>query len=147
MKICRACKEEKSISCFVRNKIFKDGIDTICYTCNKERVKAWRKENPEKRKIQAIKESDPNKLYNIRKHLKSAYGITIEEYNNIYNTQKGFCLICGVHQSEVNNKFHLDHCHTTGKIRGLLCPTCNRLLGCAKDNTEILKNAIIYLER
>ena len=65
----------------------------------------------------------------------------------MYNEQQGCCLICKIHQSEINKKFHVDHCHSTDKIRGLLCPDCNHLLGFAKDNTEILKNAIDYLQR
>lgn len=147
MKICRDCKTEKPNSFFVRNKVCKDGIDTLCTSYNRERVKKWRIANPEKRKIQQQKESDPNKIYNIRKHLKNSYGLTIEDYDNMYNEQQGCCLICKIHQSEINKKFHVDHCHSTDKIRGLLCPDCNHLLGFAKDNTEILKNAIDYLQR
>lgn len=149
MKICRDCSQEKPDDCFVKHKLCKDGLNNLCYLCNRERVKAWRKLNPEKRQLQIIREanSQTKKEYNQNKHLKNTYGISIEDYNNLYNIQQGLCLICKTHQSKIERRFHLDHCHTTGKIRGLLCPECNRLLGCAKDNTEILKNAIIYLER
>jgi hypothetical protein len=110
-------------------------------------VKAWRKKNPEKRKAQQKQESDPNKLYNRRKHLKAVYGITVEEYDAIYESQSGCCAICSVHQSQLSRKFHLDHCHTTNKIRGLLCPDCNHLLGRAKDTRQILRSAIDYLDK
>lgn len=131
----------------VKNHVFASGYDTLCRICNRRRVKEWRQLNPEKRKAQQKKESDPHKLYNKRKHLKYAYGITVEEYDSIYERQKGCCAICGIHQSETNRKFHLDHCHETDKVRGLLCPDCNHLLGRAKDTRAILLNAISYLDQ
>ena len=146
MKLCRDCKEEKDLDSFIKNKAFSDGVDTICKVCNRKRVKEWRHLNPEKRKLQAKRESDPNKEYNRRKHLKHTYGITVEEYDELYMSQQGYCAICGIHQSQTKTKFHLDHCHTTGKIRGLLCQHCNHLLGRARDSREILQNAIKYLD-
>lgn len=145
MKVCRDCGETKSKIEFIKNKAFSDGYDTLCLVCNRKRVKQWRKDNPDKRKEQSKKESSPDKIYNRRKHLKYAYGITIEEYDALYIQQEGRCAICGVHQSEYSRRFHLDHCHNTGKVRGLLCPECNHLLGRAKDSKTILQNAINYL--
>ena len=55
------------------------------------------------------------------------------------------CKICGKHQSELTLSLNVDHCHITGKIRGLLCGNCNKALGLFKDNTKSLKNAINYL--
>jgi hypothetical protein len=64
-------------------------------------------------------------------------------------SQGGKCAICDVPLSEYGNRvdtFNLDHCHSTGVIRSLLCRQCNALLGQARDNTEVLKNAIKYLD-
>jgi hypothetical protein len=73
------------------------------------------------------------------------YGITAEEYNKIFEKQKGYCAICGKHQSELKNTLSVDHDHITGKIRGLLCINCNTILGHSKDNPEILQKAVGYL--
>jgi len=145
MKTCRCCGESKPSSEFVKNKACKNGLDSICLVCNRNNQKIWREKNPEKRKLQVQREADPSKLYNRRKYLKHSYGITVDDYDHMYTTQKGCCAICGVHQSETVRKFHVDHCHSTGKIRGLLCQDCNHLLGRAKDTREILSNAIAYL--
>lgn len=53
------------------------------------------------------------------------YGITIEDYNRMFDHQKGRCAICKKHQSELNKRLHIDHNHDTGKVRGLLCSWCN----------------------
>ena len=55
------------------------------------------------------------------------------------------CAICKIHKDEIDQEFHLDHCHKTGKFRGLLCPTCNTGIGCLRESEEILLKAINYL--
>lgn len=62
MKQCRDCKKLKSLDCFLKNKGFKSGIDTLCKECNRERVKAWKKKNPEKRRAQQRRETAKNIL-------------------------------------------------------------------------------------
>ena len=74
------------------------------------------------------------------------YGIGIEDYNEAFAEQEGGCAICGTHQSELAKRLYVDHDHDTGKFRGLLCPPCNTGLGQFRDNTELLANAISYLE-
>ena len=72
---------------------------------------------------------------------KHRYGITIEQYNEMHKAQGGKCGICSSDKpgrKGVKN-FMVDHCHKTKKIRGLLCHTCNVLLGNMKDKPEILK--------
>lgn len=71
------------------------------------------------------------------------YGITVEQYKEMYKAQNGKCLICG----KPEQKLHVDHCHETGYVRGLLCGSCNRALGLLKDNTDFLLKAIAYLQR
>lgn len=79
--------------------------------------------------------------------LKHNHKITYQRWNNMFHEQKGCCAICGKHQSEQKKHLSVDHNHTTGKIRGLLCSNCNTMLGFAKENQEILKNAIKYLKK
>jgi hypothetical protein len=78
--------------------------------------------------------------------IKRRHGIGIEEYNLMFINQSGQCLICKKHQSEFKRALAVDHCHTTNKIRGLLCHKCNLILGYAHDDVEILKSAIEYLK-
>ena len=144
-KKCRDCKEEKPLDSFIKNKSTCTGIDSLCLLCNRKRVKAWRKKNPELRRLQQLRESSCDKVYNQRKHLKSTYGITVEEYSKMFNDQKGCCAICGAHQDLFSRRLHVDHCHKTGRIRQLLCMDCNHLLGRAKDDISILNEAISYL--
>lgn len=77
--------------------------------------------------------------------LKHTYGITIEDYENLLEAQGNRCAICGITEPSGYN-WHVDHCHSKGHIRGLLCSKCNQGLGLFNDNTEVMRNAIKYLE-
>jgi len=77
------------------------------------------------------------------KHLLWRYGITPEQYNELFEKQKGLCAICGKEQEA---RLHVDHCHNTKVVRGLLCGNCNRALGLMKDNIEFLLKAVNYLQ-
>ena len=83
--------------------------------------------------------------------LKFKYGLTIEEYDEMFKRQNGLCAVCGkpetfCHQdTKVPTRLSVDHSHDTGKVRGLLCRKCNQLIGFADDNTNILLNAMTYL--
>jgi hypothetical protein len=74
------------------------------------------------------------------------YGITNNDYNEMFDQQKGCCKICFIHQKELKTKLFIDHDHKTGKVRGLLCNSCNLVLGFAKDNINILEESIKYLK-
>lgn len=73
------------------------------------------------------------------------YGISPEEYEKLLSKQEGVCAICKVTSEEYKKNFHVDHCHKTGKIRGLLCQKCNLGLGQFKDSPEFLLSAVEYL--
>jgi Recombination endonuclease VII len=77
-------------------------------------------------------------------HLKWAYNLSLETYNILIKTQKGLCAIC---RKKPTKPFNVDHSHNTNQVRGLLCWTCNLLLGHARDNITILKQAIRYLQK
>lgn len=78
---------------------------------------------------------------------KIKYGLSQQEYEDMLRVQGGKCAICLTEKPGGQGGFNVDHCHTTGKVRGLLCTTCNFGLGQFKDSTAYLKSAIIYLEK
>lgn len=79
--------------------------------------------------------------------LRRTFGITLEEYLKIHDEQGGCCAICNKSVSENGKALAVDHCHSTGKIRGLLCDLCNRGLGMFRDNPDSLITAIQYLRK
>ena len=93
-----------------------------------EYAKRWRKENPDKAK---------------NNDLRTNFGITLEDYSKMHKEQNGMCAICG--SKDDKQALSVDHCHTTGKIRGLLCNQCNRGLGMLGDTVERLRLAVDYL--
>jgi len=101
----------------------------------------------EKRRVLNKKRKEQNReLY-----YKKRYGITLLEYNTLLVNQDYKCAICKVSESNIkhgrNTYFAVDHCHITGKVRGLLCYKCNSVLGFVNDDIKCLNNAIKYLER
>ena len=114
---------------------------------NKDRVNARARANRGKHrdrtnaKSRAYYHAYPEKRIN--RHYKKNYGITIDDYNRILLDQNGGCAICG----NALSKLQVDHCHKSGEVRGLLCKDHNMLLGLAKDNIQILDNAIKYLKK
>lgn len=77
--------------------------------------------------------------------LRLKYGITTDEYDMMYRAQSGCCAICN--QAQHTKRLAVDHCHTTGAVRGLLCDKCNRGLGYFKDSVTCLEAAAVYLRR
>lgn len=77
--------------------------------------------------------------------LKANYGITLEEYNQMFEEQNGCCAICETHQSKLKQTLCVDHCHQTKKVRKLLCSNCNRGIGMFQDNAKLLIKAAEYL--
>lgn len=75
--------------------------------------------------------------------LRSRYGVSLEDFNSMCAKQLGKCACC---EKPLKHSF-VDHCHWTGKVRGILCPSCNSALGLFKDNIATLENAIQYLSR
>ena len=81
---------------------------------------------------------------------KHRYGITIAEYNTMVAEQGGKCKLCDTTDPKSNkthNRFHIDHDHNTGEVRGLLCVACNMALGLLHDDVELLGRAIKYVTR
>jgi len=104
-----------------------------------------RKDTPE----WIAKQRDYNRRYKAKdkdRRLRQIYGVSLQQYERMHAEQDGRCAVC-LRDVILHDKMtHLDHCHVTGKVRGILCHFCNTALGKFGDNTEILKRAIDYLE-
>ena len=108
----------------------------------------WREENREQHNAACKKWRDENpgrwKRIDRKRYLKREYGITPERYDELFACQGGKGAICGAQSPR--KKLAVDHCHETGKVRGLLCGSCNTGLGKLGDNIEGLRKALQYLE-
>lgn len=95
----------------------------------------------------ALKAKDPEawKLMRRRQQLKRYYGMTLEEYQQKLKDQGGGCSICG--RMESLKDMPVDHCHTQGHIRGILCHYCNKGLGQFFDNPNNLRKAADYIDK
>lgn len=82
-----------------------------------------------------------------QRHLRLNYGLTLEDYSNMAKLHNHSCAICKKHQSNFKRLLSIDHCHKTGKIRGLLCNDCNVGIGRLGDDINLLNAAIDYLEK
>lgn len=82
-----------------------------------------------------------------RSSLKRKFGISLEDYDNMLETQGFRCAICRVHHTEISRNLAVDHDHVTGHVRGLLCVECNRGLGAFKDSETFMFKAINYLRK
>jgi len=149
-KICSKCEIKKELSCFYNKKSCKFGVASICKKCSGDRRrdqnsrKALGLSPLPKKRVYNIELHDPEYKYHTR--LKRIYGISIDEYNTILSNQNNCCAICNRHQIEFKKRMHVDHCHKTGKVRGLLCSNCNQGIGHFYENINFLKNSIKYLE-
>ena len=121
----RAAKKNQSVRIkYWENEEFRESV--------KKRSREYNQRHPEKKLAQHLSE----------------FGLTIDDYNAMLKKQNYRCAICGS-EGKTDRRFRklgVDHNHETGAVRGLLCDNCNILLGHAKDNVDILRNAIKYLE-
>lgn len=145
---CSSCSTHKPTCEFPKDPSRKDGVSSWCRPC--------RKANDRRSRL-VRRDSDPQK-YRLerraatRRHqFARIYGITLHDYDQMLTVQGGVCAIC--HQPEIrkgrggdDKPLAVDHCHVSGKVRGLLCDACNNMLGRAHDDPQRLRAAADYLE-
>jgi len=142
----KTCNKDLPISEFYVGIYGSGGLQSSCKSCQKRKSSDWRRHHPE----QARNTSRAWELKNKRRRkdtaLRKDHGISLVKYEALLNKQEGACAICK--QPLTENKKHLDvdHDHTTGKIRGLLCNSCNRGIGFLKDCPNTLRAAANYIE-
>lgn len=114
------------------------------------RAKEWREKNPEriKHNYEKRKERQRNDPFHFSRRrnnmLKGKYGIDNDTYEEMFKSQNGCCKLCSIPEGKF--KLHVDHCHTTGKVRGLLCHQCNWYLGKVDKDLGIIDRIKLYLE-
>lgn len=135
IRTCPRCLESKLYLRSSRGEERKYRLTTICTECRSKYNRERRKANPEH-------------LYNIERKskFKRQYGITPEKYDAMLLEQGNGCAICSATEPGGRTRcFPVDHCHSTGTIRGLLCTKCNRGLGLFNDDANYMERAAKYL--
>lgn len=147
-KICSKCKIDKPHSDYFKDNLRKIGIRCKCKDCCSLDTKEWRVKNRSEYNnyVAAWRAKNPDRQH--KTEIKRRYQLSIEEYNAQLAAQNCKCCICGKQHDPTlkRGRLYVDHCHSTGKIRGLLCSACNSALGYMNDDIEILKTAIAYIE-
>ena len=128
LRFCTRCEKFKDPDLFGKDSGAKDKKLSFCRECARGTRKGRSYSSSEKLTI----------------HLKHLYGITAEEYAQMLEQQQGVCAICN--RPPGKRRLHVDHCHKTGKIRGLLCLRCNRVLGFMRDDPQLLHAMADYVE-
>ena len=119
-RVCRPCR-----NAYARERYQDPDISASV----RETQARWRAANPE---------------VDVNRRLVREFGITLAEYDEMFDAQAGVCALCGKPES-LNRRLAVDHCHDTGQVRGLLCFKCNTAIGALGDNEAAIAAAIIYL--
>ena len=119
-KTCRACREIRDRAAFARNASSPDGLRSECRTCR----------------------SNADRSYLLRRR----FGFSVEDYDTMLAAQGGKCALCSAQVPGGRwTRFHVDHCHDTGRVRGLLCNSCNSALGALGDTEESIAKVLAYV--
>lgn len=103
----------------------------------RERDRRYKEKNPERVKAKAR-----------RTNLRKLYGLTLDQFDALVKRQLDRCIICEVaFVGMESSKIHVDHCHRTGRVRGVLCSACNLLIGHAREDAHTLRRAVAYIEK
>lgn len=144
MKTCPRCRTTKPLTEFWVRRTRGGAPSSRCKDCSRDAQREWRRKQPEydKRRYQAVK------VETRERHLIRKYGVSLADYDAMLEAQGGKCAICHTTpDTQRYGVFHVDHCHSTGAVRGLLCRGCNHMLGVVGDDPAALRRAIEYLVR
>ncbi len=147
-KACSRCKNSVPVTEFHRESATKDGLQRWCKACCKSYVAEnrdasrrtgrrhyWRKKGNPELGGELLRREGPRKRW---------YGLTLAQRRRLLD-ETPTCPLCGDPPS--SRQFDIDHDHETGRIRGVLCNSCNLMLGLARNNPETLRRAALYLEK
>ena len=163
MKRCKICGETKPLDEFYISKLGRDGHRLDCKTCNLgarkakyaanpqpyiDRVKKWQQENSERLNEyrREYRKRPDRKRADRDGHPRRKYGIGVNDYEQMLVAQQGGCAICGDPAPDEGN-LHVDHDHVSGRVRGLLCVSCNNALGAFRESLDIFQAAANYLDQ
>lgn len=152
---CKKCRSATKKKCYLKNRKERVEYSVKWKKKNRDHVNARtredRKKNPEKYRSyeRMMRARDPEG--HVEQTICTKRGITRKEYREMLEKQSNKCAICKESETRVMRgktmRLTLDHCHKTNKVREFLCHTCNTALGKFKENTELLKEAILYIEK
>jgi hypothetical protein len=160
MPICSRCKTVKATEHFHRDKRRDSGIYPYCKACSSVLQRAQRAKHSQKYNEQRRQRvlNNPQEISAIRRkwraknkercadyHAKKKYRVPYGTYSQMLNAQKGKCAICKSAAPRGKGRFHFDHCHDEGHVRGLLCHNCNVGIGNFQHDVAVLEAAIQYL--
>jgi len=165
MKTCSQCGKTRTLSEFSKQRDASDGYRSHCKECtarysrrwavlNRSRMNSvrrkWRAEHKEQYANQCRRYRKKNPATgrrNARKKRLKKYGLTLDAYEILLRSQDSQCAICGAERGATRHEaLCVDHRHSDGSVRGLLCRRCNLLLGHAEDSVALLQAAVAYLE-
>ncbi|WEU67394.1 endonuclease VII [Xanthomonas phage JGB6] len=142
---CRICEVKLTIENAYVNRT-KGTFQTACKECGRNIAKKWHADNKERELERRKKYYQENKEVITAQidasRIRRKYGISKEQVEEMSKAQNGCCAICNQ-----KKKMVIDHCHTTGRVRGLLCNGCNTAIGMMGENIEAFQAAIKYLEQ
>ena len=140
-KACSSCEAVKPLKDFHKDKSNVKGFGRTyyCKECANRKSRGHHKRRMDNKDVEYRRKKRSS-------YLASTYGVTLEEYEAMVIKQGCKCAICNVSIKKSGSKTHLDHCHTTGLIRGMLCDNCNRGLGYFYDKPDVLESAAGYLK-
>ncbi len=146
-KQCPNCKEVKLRTDFYYNGSAHDKLQSRCKVCNIALATEWQKKNPERHAAYNREWDKRNPERKKETALKTRMGLDNGVYETLLKEQGGGCAICHKPERADNFRMHVDHCHGTRAIRGLLCTNCNTGLGQFKHDVNLLLAARSYIEK
>lgn len=144
IKVCTVCNEQKPFDEFYNRIASDDGKAYRCKVCDNIAVAAYR-----------VKHKDRQRKQQRESNWRFKYGLEREDFEKMWENQEGKCPICfvGLVNIEINgdpvnkgNTACVDHCHESGKVRGILCAKCNKALGLLHDDLDFIQRAYDYIE-
>lgn len=151
MKECSRCKLTKELPDFKKDKRRLDGRSSFCKKCHVKQTTDYRKTVAGYLKYKEYRteyvKSGKSKQVNKNALILKKYGLTRDGYLEMSNAQNNCCYICKIKREDLNYDLCVDHNHTTGKVRKLLCRPCNLVIGNCYENEKILNSAVEYLKK
>jgi hypothetical protein len=141
-KACSRCKKVLPVSEFYPHRRMKHGLQSQCRVCAQQ----WARDHPEYIKEKGRKWRADNPTYSTDWQRRKNFGVSSEAVSDMLLEQNGLCAGCG-RKFGPGLREYVDHCHKTGKIRGLLCNGCNVSLGRLRDDPETLRRLADYVTR
>lgn len=140
---CSRCKNDKPADSFHFKNQKLGKRSSVCKVCQKAYNSEHYRSNADKYRGKAKEWKKANPVKNRNYKLKQTYGVSVDVIDDLRESQERLCAICG--DPERSSDLVIDHCHSTSKVRAILCRRCNLALGLMADNPEYLKQAAEYL--